>query len=93
MKRIFEDSCMSTLRRYVSPVDAPGFEHDDGLGAEQAVLRAAQGEDVDADVGSSARASGTPSAAAAFASREPSMWTVRPSPCAWSTTARISSTE
>ena len=50
-KRIFDASCIADLRRYSTPAHAARVEHDDRLAEQQAVLRAAEGEHVDADVG------------------------------------------
>ena len=43
------------MRRYWKPVGQLGVEDHDRLGPEQAVLRAAEGEDVNADVGAQRR--------------------------------------
>ena len=69
-----------------------GLQDDHRLGREQADLGAAEARHVGADVGRDRR-SPTSSAAAAFASREPSMW--KSIPCAWacSASARSSSSE
>ena len=49
-KRIFDGSCVTCLRTYAAPTAASGIEEHDGLAAEQAVLRAAEREHVDAGV-------------------------------------------